>query len=145
MPARDKYHDAAKQALVRDGWTITHDPYRITIGKRRGYIDLGAEMPIAAEKAGRSIAVEVKSFLGLSELNDLENALGQYGVYRVALKKRDPERILYLGLPDDLREFLLTESDFRDILREFGVRLIFFDPTTEAITKWIETIPIEPL
>jgi hypothetical protein len=79
MSARDKYHDAVKHALVQEGWTITHDPYRLTIGRRRGYIDLGAEMPIAAEKEGRRIAVEVKSFLGTSELDDLENALGQFG------------------------------------------------------------------
>lgn len=77
MPARDKYHDAVKNALIQEGWTITHDPYRLTIGRRRGYIDLGAEMPIAAEKEGRRIAVEVKSFLGASELDDLENVLGQ--------------------------------------------------------------------
>jgi hypothetical protein len=72
MSARDKYHDAVKNALIQDGWTITHDPYRIAIGRRRGYIDLGAEMPLAAEKQGRRIAVEVKSFLGASELDDLE-------------------------------------------------------------------------
>ncbi len=145
MSVRDKYHDAAKHALIQDGWTITHDPYRITIGKRRGYIDLGAEMPLAAEKDGRRIAVEIKSFLGLSELNDFENAIGQFGVYRVALQKRDPERVLYLAVPDYVRGFLLDESDFRDILRAFDVRLIFFDPGKETIVKWIETIPIEPL
>ena len=38
MAARDKYHDAVKKALVEEGWTITHDPYRIAIGRRRGYI-----------------------------------------------------------------------------------------------------------
>jgi hypothetical protein len=145
MSARDKYHDAAKHALIQDGWTITHDPYRLTIGKRRAYIDLGAEMPIAAQKEGRCIAVEIKSFLGLSELNDIENALGQFGVYRVALQKRDPERLLYLAIPDDVRDLLLEESDFRDILRAFEVRLILFDPETETIVKWIETIPTEPL
>ena len=46
MSARDKYHDAVKNALVQDGWTITHDPYGIAIGRRRGYIDLGAEIPL---------------------------------------------------------------------------------------------------
>lgn len=145
MTAKDKHHEAAKRALVRDGWTITHDPYRLTIGRRRAFIDLGAEMPIAAEKEGRRIAVEIKSFLGLSELNDLENAVGQFGVYRVALQKKDPERILYLALPDEVRSFLFEESDFRDILRAFDVRLIFFDPAEETIVKWIETILTEPL
>jgi hypothetical protein len=29
MPARDIYHNAVKAALIADGWTITHDPYRL--------------------------------------------------------------------------------------------------------------------
>jgi hypothetical protein len=120
MAARDRYHDAVRNALIQDGWIITHDPYRIAIGRPRGYIDLGAEMAIAAEKAGRRIAVEVKSFLGASELDDLEHALGQYGIYRVVLEKREPERALYLALPDDVRDLLLEEADFRDILRNWS-------------------------
>ena len=31
MPARDLYHDAVKNALVKDGWTITHDPFIVEI------------------------------------------------------------------------------------------------------------------
>jgi hypothetical protein len=43
MPARDKYHNIVRDALVRDGWTITHDPYRIAVAMKRVEIDLGAE------------------------------------------------------------------------------------------------------
>jgi XisH protein len=28
MPARDYYHEVVRLALQKDGWTITHDPYR---------------------------------------------------------------------------------------------------------------------
>jgi hypothetical protein len=145
VSARDRYHDAVKNALIREGWTITHDPYRIAIGRRRGYIDLAAKMPLAAEKEGRRIAVEVKSFLGASELDDLENALGQYGIYRVMLAKREPERSLYLAVPDDMRALLLDETDFRDILHAFEARLIFFDPEQERILEWIEPPNTGPL
>lgn len=31
--AKDKYHDHVKEALVRDGWIITHDPYYIPVGR----------------------------------------------------------------------------------------------------------------
>ena len=70
MSAKDTFHDLVRSALESEGWVITHDPYRMTIGKRRAYNDLGAEMPFAAEKDGRKIAVEVKSFLGISALDD---------------------------------------------------------------------------
>ncbi len=30
MPRKDEIHEAVKNALVKDGWTITADPYVIT-------------------------------------------------------------------------------------------------------------------
>jgi XisH protein len=58
---RDKYHDLVKIALEKEGWTITHDPYFIRLGRRKGYIDLGAEM-IGAERGLEKIAIEIKTF-----------------------------------------------------------------------------------
>jgi hypothetical protein len=60
-------------------------------------VDFGAEQPIAAEKEGRKIAVEVKSFLGPSVVYDLEQALGQYHVYRLILAQDDPQRHLAIA------------------------------------------------
>jgi len=124
MAARDMFHAQVRDALIAEGWVITHDPYRLTIGSRKAFIDLAAEMPIAAEKGGRKIAVEVKSFLGTSALDDLENALGQFGVYRAILRLREPDRTLDLALSDSMRDMLLEEKDFRHILREFEARLL---------------------
>lgn len=36
-----------KRALIKDGWTITHDPYFIKMGVKRGFIDLGTDLKIA--------------------------------------------------------------------------------------------------
>ena len=73
MPVRDVYHTAVRNALVKDGWIITHDPYTFTFGLRNLFVDLGAEWPIAAEKGGRKIAVEIKSFGSPSEVHDLKS------------------------------------------------------------------------
>ena len=59
------YHDAVKSALVKDGWTITHDPYHLPSAGKHLYVDLGAEQFLAAEKMTDKIAVEIKSFLAL--------------------------------------------------------------------------------
>jgi hypothetical protein len=82
MPARDFYHDTVKNVLIKDGWTITHDSFPLRYGIRRLYADLGAEKLFAAAKASRKIVVEVKSFSGPSEVIDLQEALGAYGMYR---------------------------------------------------------------
>ena len=30
--AKDIFHETVKKALEKDGWTITHDPYRLRYG-----------------------------------------------------------------------------------------------------------------
>jgi len=81
MLARDIYHNAVRNAIEKDSWQITKDPFILKWGTRDLYIDLGAEKLIAAEKSGEKIAVEIKSFIGASPVTDLENALGQYILY----------------------------------------------------------------
>lgn len=51
MPARDIYHDAVRNALMKDGWTITDDPLRLRLrGGRSLFVDLGAKRLLAAER-----------------------------------------------------------------------------------------------
>jgi len=57
MPAKDIAHDAVKQALEKENWTITHDPLYVQLEDIDLYIDLAAEKLLAAEKNGRRIAV----------------------------------------------------------------------------------------
>lgn len=83
MPARDIYHATVKTALIKDQWTITHDPLTLKLGKKDFYVDLGASQLLAAEKVDHKIAVEIKSFIGRSDIDDLEKALGQYVLYQV--------------------------------------------------------------
>jgi hypothetical protein len=69
--AKDLFHDAVKNALIKDGWQITDDPFFLKIGGVELYIDLGAEKLIAAERDNQKIAVEIKSFISSSSLEDV--------------------------------------------------------------------------
>lgn len=137
MPARDIYHEAVKNALIKDGWTITHDPLRLAWGAKDMYIDLGAERVLGAEKAGRQIAVEIKSFLGDSELDDLEKAIGQFVLYRAVLSEREPGRTLYLAVPEDVLS-LFEEPLGALLLKNRLARVIGFSPTKEVLVQWID-------
>lgn len=66
--AKDLFHDAVKQALLKDQWVITADPLIIKIEGVKLEIDLAAEKVFAAEKAGRKIAVDSQDFLKPSTL-----------------------------------------------------------------------------
>jgi hypothetical protein len=137
MPAKDIYHEVVKQALVKDGWKITHDPLVLKWGKKDMFVDLGAEYLLAAEKDARKIAVEVKSFLGPSELDDLEKALGQYILYHDVLAEREPDRTLYLAVPQEMREELFEEPIGQLLLKNNRLRLIFFEHHKEEIAAWL--------
>jgi hypothetical protein len=79
MPAKDLYHDIVVAALTADGWAITEDPLQLRYQKRDLYVALAAERsPVAAEKEGGKIAVEIKSFLNKSQVEALQEALGQF-------------------------------------------------------------------
>ena len=137
--AKDIYHTIVREALVKDGWTITHDPYLITQTKRRPYeVDLGAEKIIAAERGTEHIAVEVKSFLNPSPINDFHTALGQYETYLDVLEMKQIDRIMYLAMPHDTHTLLSTKEYFRYIINKRKVKFILFDPETITIKEWIE-------
>ncbi|HEY9874324.1 MAG TPA: element excision factor XisH family protein [Candidatus Obscuribacterales bacterium] len=136
MAAKDIYHNVVKIALEKDGWKITDDPLRLTIGSRSVYVDLGAEKLFAAEKEGRKIAVEVKSFVNPSPVNDLENALGQYILYAKILEEEQPERVIYLAIPLNVFEDIFSEPIGQILLRKTDLRLLVFDPKKEVIVQW---------
>lgn len=137
MPAKDKYHAAVRNALIKDGWTITHDPFYLQYGGSKMYVDLGAEKLVAAEKEGRKIAVEIKGFGGASEMAELEQAVGQLTLYRIVLASREPDYVLYLAVPEEVVKDVFQEPLGRLLIEKGIVRIIGFDPVEEKIIQWI--------
>jgi hypothetical protein len=137
--AKDIFHDTVKLALQKDGWTITHDPYRLRYGIADIYIDFAAEEAIAAEKAGHKIAVEVKSFAGGSAISEFHTALGQFLNYRIALEvSQEPNRILYLAVPGDVYQTFLRFEPAKTVIDRYDIRLIIYNPDRKEIEQWIE-------
>lgn len=137
MSAKDIFHAVVKRALQKDGWQITHDPLSISVGGVNMSIDLGAERLIAAEREGEKIAVEVKSFLERSSaISEFHTALGQFINYRGALRRREPERTIYLAVP------LVTYKTFfqldfpKEMVEENQIKMIIYDAQQEAIVEW---------
>ncbi|MBS1792963.1 MAG: XisH family protein [Acidobacteria bacterium] len=137
MAQLDKIHNAVKNALIKDGWTITSDPYRIEFEEYRLYADMAAERPIAARKGNEKIVVEVKSFIGRSTVTDFENALGQYRLYRRLLLVTEPETKLYLAVSEATYSdfFVLEATQF--IIRTEEVSLFTVNLEKEVIERWI--------
>jgi hypothetical protein len=100
---------------------------------------LAADAPLGAEKEGRKIAVEIKSFVGSSTITDLERAFGQMFIYTSVLEEEEPERLLYLALTDKTYADVFDEAAMLRLLTRARARLLLFDAEQEVITEWIET------
>ncbi len=135
MSRRDTYHNILKQALIREGWTITHEQYNFDTDPQLS-TDLGAEKRVAAERKQEKIAVEIKSFLAESQVSELEKAVGQYGLYRRFLKIQDQERKLYLAVPFHAFENIFKREVGQIAIEEFDLKLIVFSTSSEEPLLW---------
>lgn len=114
MPAKDLFHENVKAALVKDGWKITNDPLAL------------------------KIAVEIKSFVSVSEVKDLENALGQYFLYLIVLCEKEPKRKLYLAVTEEIFLDFFHEKDLGGLVTKgYNLSIIVFNPIKEEIVQWI--------
>lgn len=137
MSAKDRFHDAVKNALLKDGWIITDEPLRIPIERLTNlYIDLGAEKLIIAQRENQKIAVEVKSFLGASTLSEFHMALSQCLNYRYALEDTEPDRKLYLAVPISIYEDFFSVPFIQSVLKRSQIGLIVYDSIQEEIVQW---------
>jgi hypothetical protein len=136
MPARDHIHDAVKHALIKDGWTITDDPYTIEYEDATVFIDLGAERVIAAERHGQKVAVEIKSFSGPSIIHDVEVALGQYVLYLSFLEVIEPDRQLFIAISDSVYENFFQRKSIQLLIERNRVPLLVVSIEMEEVVTW---------
>ncbi len=137
MPKLDIIHNAVKNALIKNGWLVTDDPYVIQYRRTVLYADLGAERPIAVERNGQKLVVKVKSFVGASKIQDLKEALGQYDIYRYLLEEIAPDRKLYVAVSKVAYNTFFTQDVTQLILNKHRLPVIVVDIEMEEILQWI--------
>ena len=135
--AKDIYHYQVRTALEKDGWIITDDPLTLQFGSRSVFVDLGAKKLLAAEREGKTIAVEIKSFVGKSLVKDWENAIGQYILYFKIISKKEPDRTLYLAITEEIYMSFFNEEIVQVVLADGVIKIIVVDTIQEVITRWI--------
>ncbi|WP_407890382.1 element excision factor XisH family protein [Scytonema sp. NUACC26] len=123
---------------AREKVIVTLGCFIIKIEGVKFEIDLAAEKILGAEKAGRKIAVEVKSFLSTSAITDFHVALGQFLNYRLALQMKEPDRTLYLAVPFDTFNTFFQELFVREAVKFYQLKLVVYDPIKEEVIEWRE-------
>ncbi len=135
--AKDMFHQAVINALVKEQWTITADPLQFEYGNVNFKVDLAAERLLSADRGNEKIAVEIKSFLNPSAVTDFYGALGQFLSYRLALETIDPDRLLYLAVPADAYRTFFQFEFTQTAVRRYQILLFVYEPVDEVILQWI--------
>jgi XisH protein len=134
--AKDRFHYAVKTALEKEGWIITADPYEISLGDVDFEIDLAAQM-LAAQREGKKIAVEIKSFIANSKVSDFHTALGQFMNYKFALEEFEPERELYIAIPESIYNTFFQRRFIKSVVERTQIHLLIYDEKQEVIAQWL--------
>lgn len=143
MPKRDLIHEPVKIALEKDGWTVTDDPYVISYGERFLFVDLGASIKQPAQLIGAvhdetKIAIEIKEFRGRSAVKNLEEAIGQYELYRLLLQKVDKQRDIYLAISQTTYDEIFSEPIGELVINDLPMQLIVVDTDLMEVKRWIK-------
>lgn len=131
MSRRDLFHDAVRRALEKAGWRIVSDPLTLRLDGRFLFVDL------VAEKDGRQIAVEVKGD-SLSELAEVEKAIGQFVVYRHLIDRKHGAMQMWLAVPEGAYEALWNGVEAQIVRQTLGLNFLVFDSQKEEIIRWIQ-------
>ncbi|MCA9299353.1 MAG: hypothetical protein KDA28_09815 [Phycisphaerales bacterium] len=73
----------------------------------------------------------------LAEVRDLEDALGQFVLYEHALRREEPDRTLYLAVPEPAWQEVFADDVGQVLLDDQVLRVVTFDPVKEELIRWI--------
>jgi XisH protein len=92
---------------------------------------LAGEPILAAEKDLQFIAVEIKSFMNPSTINEFVD-------YSVALEEIDAQRVLFLAIPETIHNTFFQKKIIQRTLQRIQGKIMVYDPATETIVQWIK-------
>ena len=135
MPAKDRYHEAVKRALLKAGWRIEREQITFILEGRHVQMDLKISDPRFPESA--PAYVEIKSFLSRSPMDDLSLAIGKYAMYRIILDELELNTTtLYLAVPLEAYQGILKERIGVLMRQRVGVVLLVVDVVQEVVKEW---------
>jgi hypothetical protein len=136
VPAKDRYHDAVRRALQKDGWQIVAEQL-VFIGKERNIV-----IDLRAVKEGeQAVLIEVKSFLG-SALEALANALGKLLIYRYILAEIGEETPLWIAIPDHAYNDIGQQDIWLAMQQQTAMNVLVFSAEREEIMRWMPYVTL---
>lgn len=132
MSARDRYHALVVRALQKAGWRIVQEQPIFRVGRRRLWIDL----EVSNQQIAQRIFVEVKEITPEDGVEGLRNAIGQYILYRAAIKYAGLDARLLLAVSTETNQEILGEPLGKLAKDVAGLHVLVFDVMQEEVIEW---------
>ncbi len=87
-------------------------------------------------KTIKKLRLKSKVFVGKSETADLEQAIGQYFLYRWIMDRQDPDRILFLAVPETIYRQLFEGVKGEILLSDGRLKVFGYSTEKEEIIGW---------
>lgn len=68
----------------------------------------------------------------------MHKALGQFQTYAFALRKQEPDRLLYLAIPVRVYEDFFSLPFIKELVEFYKLNILVFDPEKKSLEKWIK-------
>jgi hypothetical protein len=124
------------RALDKEGWGVVKEQYTVAIEEHVIFADLllqRGQSPLSQQM----IILEVKCFSAASGLSEFYQALGQYLVYRNALRLTEQALSLYLVVPQEVYDDLFQWPHVQASVLEAKMKLVVINLSEERIVEWI--------
>ena len=70
-------------------------------------------------------------------LSELEKAVGQFIIYRFAMRREDAERELFIAVGEKIYNKLFVHPDVIELIESEDLKIIVFDEIKEVFVRWI--------
>jgi hypothetical protein len=134
LPAKDKLHDIAKRSLIKYGWIIEAEQYRLILGERNLWIDLRIKHPLTQNV----LLIEIKDLTNTeSEVDATAKALGKYLLYQLALEFMSVNIPIAMMIPIKSHTKVIQSIMGQRLLARFGIPIVIFNPEKEEVEQWL--------
>lgn len=136
MPAIDQCEPQVVRAFEKAGWVITDEQFPIYVSKRE-FVFADLRIQHVAESQ-TILVVEVKCFSSKrSLLDEFYHAVGQYAVYRNALRLAGINVNLYLSVPSHIYDTFFDRAMVNETIKDVRIKMVVVDLEREEIVSWI--------
>lgn len=136
VPAIDQCEPQVVRALEKAGWVVIDQPFAIRVSRQEGIL---ADLRLRnLQNSITVIVVEVKCFSERKSFwDEFYHAVGQYLVYRNALKLLNIESDIYLSVPLAAYTKFFDRRTVQAVLNDVIINIVVVDLEREEVVTWI--------